>query len=91
VIRELRLRDPSLYRRLPPSHWPCKYIETGGLPWYRELDPLPTKEAAYEAAEAWARDYAAKDPLGNMAHAHGVVADPLGGWRGVVNFFHSNT
>jgi hypothetical protein len=70
---------------------PCPYTQSGGLPWYRELDPFPTKELAFQAAVEWAREYQKRDPYGNMAHAHGVVADARGGWCGVVNFYHSNT
>jgi hypothetical protein len=52
---------------------------------------MATQEEAYEAAAAWAKEYEKRDPYGNMAHAHGVVADARGGWCGVVNFYRSNT
>ena len=37
------------------------------------------------------QEYELLDRFDNMASAFGVIADPQGGWRGVVNYFHSNT
>jgi hypothetical protein len=73
---------------------PCerRYNETGGLPWYREYEETrATKEEAFADAQQWAREYEALDRFGNMAIALGVIADPQGGWHGVVNCFHFNT
>jgi hypothetical protein len=72
-------------------HHTARYDATGGLPWYRETETQPDKDAAWAAAGAWVTDYQARDRYGNMASALGIVADPKGGWRGVINYFHSNT
>lgn len=66
------------------------FIPSGGLPRYRTLDARETKEAAWHDAEEYAKGYCAADPYGNSAHAHGVINE-RGGWRGVVNLYHSNT
>lgn len=82
-------RNPRPYDRFPNTH--DRYLPSGGLPWYRETDQVrATQEEAWADAVAWARDYEAQDRFGNMAHAHGVIAVD-GGWRGVVNHYHSNT
>jgi len=74
------------------DHWSANYDRRGSFPWYRETDPCATKQAAWEAALAWAQDYQRSDPYGNMADAFGVIRDENGiGWRGVINYFHSNT
>jgi len=87
-IRKLQRRE-----RIYPPHDTCPYIQRGGLPWYEETrEDFPTVEAAWDAAKALAKAREARDPFGNMANAHGVVADPAtDGWRGVINWYHSNT
>jgi len=88
-IRELHYREGGA----PPTWHPSAlYVETGGLPWYRETDEsYDTKSDAFVAACRWAVAYRDADRMGNMASAHGVVQQPDGRWKGVINYFHSNT
>jgi hypothetical protein len=71
-------------------HISDNYDIGGSFPWYQELEPESSPEEAVAAAQQWAEAYRKRDPYGNMAHVHGVIKDPKG-WRGVVNYFHSNT
>ena len=83
-MREVKKITPARGR-----HPSAVYNISGGLPWYRELEVQPTQSAAWVK---WAAEYRARDPYGNMANALGFVHDPAaGGWRGVVNYYHSNT
>jgi hypothetical protein len=70
----------------------CPYDVIGSFPWYRELDPVPTQQEAWDAAVKWSEEYRKADRYGNMANAFGFVKARTGtGWCGVVNYFHSNT
>lgn len=86
-MRVVKRTPRSAYRFPNPDD---RYIPGGSFPWYRETALRPTQEEAWADAVAWAKAYEAKDRYGNMASAHGVIADG-DGWRGVVNYFHSNT
>jgi hypothetical protein len=65
----------------------------GGLPRHHQTAPARlTKEEAWNDAVAWAHAYEARDRFDNMASPIGVIdCGPTVGWRGVVNYFHSNT
>ena len=87
------MKIPVLTYRAAPQGYHRSAIyngASGGLPWFRELQSQANQELAWAEAVTWARDYAARDPYGNMAQAVGVVAFN-GQWRGVVNYYHSNT
>jgi len=90
MIRELTYRAEPRHPR-SGYHATARYTETARLPWYYETDAHPSQEEAWAAALSWARWYNDLDRYGNMASAFGVVADPKAGWRGVVNYYHSNT
>jgi hypothetical protein len=81
------------YRAAAPSrfdHPSDRYDRRGSFVWYHETEACASQEEAWAAAVAWARAWERRDHYGNFANAFGVVAAG-GGWRGVVNYFHSNT
>lgn len=65
-------------------------------PWVKQLDTEHIDpDRAYAEAVRWAQDYEAIDRLGNMAAAIGVSSRSSSPgsyrYRGVVNYYHSNT
>lgn len=78
-----------------------RYKFSHGLPWIKHLETehVDPERALAEAAE-WAKEYRDEDPLGNMANAIGVsmhldassgIAVAVYKFRGVAEYFHSNT
>jgi hypothetical protein len=71
---------------------PDRKFNGGGLPRFHEGPGRHTKEEAYDDAVAWAQRYRASNPIARSAYALGVVYDgPAAGWRGIVNYYHSNS
>ena len=80
----------TILKRKPEPSFGRPYNQSGSFNGYYESGLYLTQEAAWQAAQQWARDYRASDTLGNFADALGIVEDQ-GHWRGVINYYHSDT